>query len=176
MPHRWLADLWKYGFTAAQRARSRDAERYAQALDVYGRALADLPAAEARVAAERVLASPRFIRTLPWQGPPAPHPELAPALGEFFRRVQRVEVPGGDQRADAAELEPFEWDAGYLRLGTDGEHTHLAVRPGDEAIYVLADDVPSAERVESVFVTVYHWVLWLERTGELMAERDPPTA
>ena len=172
----WLSDLWKYGFTRTQRARSRGAERYAQALAAYEQELADLPAADARVAAEQVLASPRFISVFPWTVAAAPGPELAPTLTEFFRRIQRVEVPGGERRADAAELEPLDWAAGYLRLGADGEHAHIAVRAGDEAIYVLADDAPSDDRVESVFATVYHWVLWLERSEELLAESDPPAA
>jgi hypothetical protein len=87
-----------------------------------------------------------------------------------------VEVPGGERRADAAGRVRLEWAPEYLRLGTDGEHTHFAIRRGDEAIYVLADDVPSDERVESVFATVHHWLLWLEHNEELLAEPDPPAA
>src|SRR5687768_5051754 len=116
----WLSDVWKYGFTAAQRARSRGVERYVQAIAAYERELAGLPAREARAAAERVLAAPGFTRGIPWRPPPPPHPELAPVLGEFFRTIQRVEVRNGERYADLAELAPFEWGPGYLRLGTDG--------------------------------------------------------
>jgi hypothetical protein len=172
----WLSDLWKYGFTPTQRARSLDAERYAQALAAYEEELAALSAPDAHMAAERVLAKPRFIRVVRWGALPTRRPEFAPALRAFFERIQRVEVPRGEQRADVAEIEPLEWAPGYLRLGTDSEHTHLAIRPGDEAIYVLADDVPSADRVESVFATIYHWVLWLERNEELLADSEPPAA
>ena len=170
----WLSDLWKYGFTPTQRACGRDAERFAHALAAYEQELAALSGPDARVAAESVLAKPRFIRVVRWSAPPTPRRELAPALRAFFGSVQRVE--GGEQELDAAEIERLEWAPGYLRLGTDSEHTHLAIRPGDEAIYVLADDVPSADRVESVFATVYHWVLWLERKGELLADSEPPAA
>ena len=172
----WLSDLWKYGFTPEQRAASRAAELYVQAIGVYERELAALTAAEAQAAAEQVLAAPRFIRATPWHDAPRPQTELAPTLREFFHRIRRVEGSNGDRYADIAELEPLEWAPGYLRLGTDVEHTHVAIRPGDESIYVLADDVPSDERVESVFATVYHWILWLERKEELLAEPDPPEA
>ena len=172
----WLSDLWKHGFTAAQRARSRGVERYVQGLDAYERELAALSAAAARARAEHVLGAPRFIRVVPWESPPPPRPELAPELGAFFRRVRRVEALAGARHADAAELAPLEWDPQYLLLGPDGEHTHLAVRPGDEAVYELADDVPRDEAVEQTFATVYHWVLWLEHSEELPAEPDPPVA
>lgn len=172
----WLSDVWKYGFTPTQRARSRDAERFAQALAACEQELAALSALDASASAERVLASPRFIRAVSWSTPPAPRQELAPALRSFFSRVRRVELPGGEPHADAATIEPLGWAPGYLKLGTVDEHTHLAIRPGDESIYILADDVPGADRVESVFATVYHWVLWLERRGELLAKSGPPAA
>jgi hypothetical protein len=171
----WLSDLWKYGITPEQRVRSHAAEHHVQAIGAYERELATLSAAEARTAAERVLVAPRFVRATPWDDSP-PHPELAPALREFFRRFRTVEVAEGEQCADIAELAPLEWAPGYLRLGTDGEHTHLAVRPGDECIYVLADDVGHEERVDATFATVYHWILWLERNEELLAAPDPPAA
>jgi hypothetical protein len=172
----WLSDLWKYGFTAEQRAASRAAEHYVQALEAYERELALLTPAEARAAAERVLAAPRFVRVTPWQDAPPPLTELAPALREFFQRIRLVEAPESERYADIADLAPLEWAPGYLRLGTDLEHTHVAIRPDDESIYVLADDVPGDERVESTFATVYHWILWLERKEELLAEPGPPAA
>jgi hypothetical protein len=172
----WLSDLWKYGFTAKQRAASRDAERYSRALTAYEGELAALTPAEARAAAERVLAAPRFIRTTPWHDAPPPHTELAPVLREFFQRIRLVEGPEAERCADAAALPLLEWAPGYLSLGTAGEHTHVAIRPGDESIYLLADDVPHDERVELVFATVYHWILWLERTEELLREPGPPAA
>jgi len=76
----WLSDLWKYGLTSTQRARSRDAERHTRALAAYEQELAALPRADARVAAERILANPRFIRVVRWSTPPVPPPKLAPAL------------------------------------------------------------------------------------------------
>ena len=146
------------------------------ALEAYERELATLPAPEARAAAERVLAAPRFLRVTRWQGPPLPHPALAPMLAAFFQVIQRVDVPDREECADAAEIRPLEWAPGYLYLGSDGEHTHLAVREGDESIYVLTDDVPDDDQVETVFSTVYHWVLWLERKESLLAEFNQATA
>jgi len=172
----WLSDLWKYGFTADQRARSRAAERYVQALDAYERELDGLSAEHARAAAERVLAAPRFIRVVRWAVPQAPRAELAPTIREFFRGVQRIEVPDGESYVDITELAPVEWAPGYLFLGRDGEHTHIAVRSGDEGVYVMADDVPPEQARDTVLPTVYHYVLWLERSEELLAEPDPTRA
>ena len=172
----WLSDLWKYGVTSEQRARSRGAERYAHAIAAYEEELAALSAPEARARAERVIAAPRFIRVVPWTVPRPTHPELAPVLDAFFRSVQRVEVPRGGAYADVTELAPLGWAPGFLYLGPDDEHTHLAVRPRDEAVYILGDDVPDAERVFTVFATVYHWVLYLERREELLSAPDPPAA
>jgi len=172
----WLSDLWRFGFSTSERTRGRAVKRYLRALEAYERELAALPAPEARAAAERVLAAPRFLRVTRWQDPPPPRPELAPALGEFFQVIQRVEVPGREECADISELQPVEWAPEYLYLGTDGEHTHLGVRAGDESIYVLTDDVPDEDRVESVFGSIYHWVLWLERKESLLAEFNQSTA
>jgi hypothetical protein len=170
----WLSDLWKYGFTADQRAQSRAAERYAQAIDAYERELDGLSAEQAGAAAERVLAAPRFIRIVRRQVPQPPPGKLAPTIREFFRGVQRIEVPDGESYVDITELAPLEWAPGYLFLGRDGEHTHIAVRPGDEGVYVMADDVPPEKARDTVLPTVYHYVLWLERGAELLTEPDPP--
>ena len=173
----WLSDLLKYGFTAEQRAASRASERYVQTLEAYERELASLTQAEAQAAAERVLAGSRFVRATPRHDVPARHTELAPTLREFFERFSRLEVAKGGAHADIAELRPLDWAPGYLSLGATGvEHTHLAIRPRDESIYILADDVPIHQRTESTFPTIYHWILWLERTEELLAKPDPPTA
>ena len=167
----WLSDLWRYGFSStAVRTRGRAVDRYLRALEAYERELAALPAADARAAAEQVLAAPRFLRVTRRQDPPALPPELAPTLREFFHVIQRVDVPGREEAADISDVRPVEWAPGYLYVGTDGEHTHLAVRAGDESVYVLTDDVPDDDRVESVFHTIYHWVLWLERKESLLAE------
>jgi hypothetical protein len=171
----WLFDLWKYGFTDEQRTRSRAAERYAQALDEYERELDGLSAQKARAAAERVLAAPRFIRVVRWPMPQAPRGRLAPLLREFFGGVQRIEAPHGESYVDITELAPLAWASGYLCLGRVDEHTHIAVRPGDEGVYVMADDVPAEEALDTVLPTVYHYVLWLEHSEGLLAEPDPPS-
>ena len=172
----WLSDRWKYGFTAAQRARSHAAERYVEAITAYEKELGKLSAAEARLQAERVLMAPRLLRVVPWESPPPSRPQLAGSLDEFFRGIRCVEALRGMPRADAADLAPLGWAPGYLGLGPSEEHTHLAVRAGDESIYVIADDVPPEQRIDRVFATVYHWILWLERDQELLAEPDPPGA
>lgn len=172
----WLSDVWKYGFTAAQRARGRRAERYVHAITTYEQGLAALSATEARAQAERVLAASQRLRVVPWRSTPPSRRELTASLGEFFRGVRCVEELSGMPSADAAELAPLAWAPGYWSLGPNDEHTHLAVRPGDESIYVLADDVSGDERVEQRFATVYHWVLWLQRDRDLLAAPDPPAA
>ena len=172
----WLSKLWKYGFTAQQRAQSRSAERYVQAIGAYEEEVNALSATEARARAERVLAAPRFIRVVRWPTAGPTRPDFAPVLGAFFHTIQRVEAPDGGSCADAAKLAPLDWAPGFMGLGPDDEHAHIAVRQHDEAIYVLGDDVAEAERIFMVLPTVYHWILYFERRAELLAEQDPPVA
>ena len=39
-----------------------------------------------------------------------------------------------------------------------------------------ADDEPPERALDTVLPTVYHYVLWLERSEELLAEPDVPSA
>jgi len=175
----WLADVWKHGLTPTQRALSRVVERYAAAVAAYERELATLPAAAAREHAGHVLAASPFVRGLAWAGAPAPLLAAGLTAGqlEFFRQFRRVEAaPTGEPYVDAQELAPYEWEPAYLRVGQDSEHAHLAVRPGDEVLYVVADDEPPERAPSQSFPTLYHWVLWLHRRGELMGESGVPTA
>lgn len=174
----WLANLWRYGVTPAQRSSSRAAERYAAAISAYERELETLPAAAAREQAERVLTASPFVRGVAWRdGPALLVGDLAPAQREFFRRLRRVEaVRNGAPYVDAEELAPFAGYPGYLCLGQDDEHAYLAVRPGDEALYVVADDEPPERAPSHRFPTLHHWVLWVHRSEELLAEPDAPAA
>jgi hypothetical protein len=174
----WLADLWRYGVTPAQRAASRDAERYAAGISAYERELDTLSAAAARQRAELVLTASPFVRGVAWRDGPVPLVgDLASGQQEFFRRLRRVEAARhGEPYVDAEELAPYAGHPGYLRLGQDDEHAYLAVRPGDEALYVIADDEPLERAPSHRFPTLHHWVLWLHRSEELLAEPGAPAA
>ena len=172
----WLSELWRYGFSTSERTRGRAVKRYLRASTRTSGSSPHCP--RPRPVRPRSACLPRRAFSASPGGRPRPRraPNSPPALGEFFHVIQRVEVPGREECADISELQPVEWAPEHLYLGIDGEHTHLAVRAGDESIYVLTDAVPDEDRVESVFGSIYHWVLWLERKESLLAEFNQSTA
>jgi hypothetical protein len=159
----WFADL------QATWAESRRTKRYMRELDALDAEIASMSLAQARASAVRVLAAPRFVKATKWSSRPKLHADLGPVLREFFTDIQVVEIPESEQCADVALLEPFDFVDGFLNLGSDGEHTHLAIKPGDDAIYIVADDTEE-DHVSDTYASVYHWIVYIERREGLLAE------
>lgn len=159
----WFSDL------QAKWTERRLTATYMRDLDALETQVAAMPLSEVRAEARHILASPRHLRAGRWSGEPALHPELAPLLRAFFSEYQVVEIPDSEQCADVSQLEPFDFIEGYLNLGTDGEHTHLAIKPGDESIYIVADDTDE-DHVSDMYATVYHWIVFIERREQRLTE------
>jgi hypothetical protein len=173
----WLSDLWHYGFTPAQRKRSRAVERYVQQLGDYERTLAQVSLADARAQADHLLATPTYFRTIPWdRALEAPPVDLAPGLRTVFTSLRRIEALNGEPYIDVAELAPYQWASGYWQLGTDSEHAFLVVRPAEETVYVFDETEPPDPNRAQRFPSVHHWLLWLHRSGELLAASRNPAA
>ena len=173
----WLADLWRYGFTAKQRHASRAAERYAEAIRAYERELAQVPLTEARARAEGVLAAATQVRVTPADQSAAMQlGHLAPGQQDVFGRARRVQALNGEPYVDAAEVKPYEWDNRLVQLGLDSEHAYIVARPGEEAVFVVDEtEELNLERAQR-FPSLYHWILWLNRSSELLHELDEPAA
>jgi hypothetical protein len=173
----WLSDLWRYGFTAEQRRRSRAAEHYVAAIAAYERGLAELPLAEARAEAERLLAEAKYFRVVPWEGAPEALPvDLAPSLRAVFARVRRVEAQRGEPYLDGADVGPYEWAPQYRQLGRDSEHAYVVVRPNEEMVYIFDETERPDPATAQRFNSVYHWLLWFHRSEQLLTEFAAPAA
>ena len=169
----WLSDLWRHGFTAGQRRASRAAGRYAAAIGAYERELVHVPLDEARGRAEAVLAAALHVRVTPADPVAAAQlGELAPVQQSVFSRARRIQALNGEPYVDAAEVRPYEWDGGLVQLGVDSEHAYIVTRPGAEPVYVV--DETEALNLEQAqrFPSLHHWILWLNRSGELFRERS----
>lgn len=171
----WLSDLWRYGFTAEQRRLSRAAEYYSRSIAAYEEELQRLPVDQAQRQAAQLLAAPSTIRLQRWPGPTTTDvARLTAHQQRVFGQSRRIEALQGEPYVDAAELAPYEWESSLLRIGRDSEHAYIVVRSGEETVYVVDEtedlDLAKAQR----FPTLAHWVLWLNRSGELLAGRDDP--
>jgi hypothetical protein len=167
----WLRERWNYGLTADTRRRMHEFERrYGQQLD-YEAQLQALPIESARREAMRLLAATALLVATPVEGAPTKVSRLAPELRDFFSRYRRVQTTNGAIYADAGTIEPCGWRAGFLEIGACDGHVHLMVRPGEEAVYEVADDVAAHEQVLATFPSIHHWVLALH-FGEELAEGD----
>lgn len=148
------------------------AERYCANIDQFERELATLPFEAARSRAEQLLARSTFLRTITWDSDPPVRTDLAPEVGSFVHRIRRIEaIENRDERyIDSSDISPFTWLPEYLCFGMDDEHIHVALRPNDETIYLLADDVSMKEALQSTLPTVYHWILYCDRSQELLSD------
>ena len=108
--------------------------------------------------------------------PPIPPVELAPELRAVVVSVRRIEAPSGEPYIDARELAPYEWAPEYWRLGTDSEHAIVLVRPAQETMYIFDETEPVDPDRAQRFPSVHHWLLWLHRSGELLAASREPVA
>jgi hypothetical protein len=169
----WLRDLWKYGFTRSMRRQSRAAERYTNAILAFEAHVRTLPLAVARHDAAQALAATNLLDIrLAVGGLPATAAALGPAYREFFASHGRVGSADGSSFVDVLAIDVFDWAPGFLVVGQDDEHRHVMARPGDDAVYLVADDVPVEEMIEAQFPSVHHWVLALLRSEELLAAQD----
>ena len=165
----WLSDLWKYGPTARIRAQSREAERYVEEILAYEKSLRTLGPAEAKSSAGQVLATSQYLRVTKAEGASSEHvASLGRTYQEFFGQYGRVECSDGESYVDVAEIQLCPWATEYIRLGSNDEHTHVMARPDDDVVYVVADDVDAETMLESQFPTIFHWLLAMQRSDELL--------
>jgi len=166
----WLSDIFTLGLTPQQRAKSRATASYVAALEDYERRLALLPVNVAEREAVPVLERSRFLRTEMPSGRVDAPPSLHETLRASYVRFGRVESARGESYLDCGAARPLEWRPELIRLGQQYTHTHLVVSPGSERILVVADDEDVTASPESEYLSVWHWVLWLERNEQLLAE------
>jgi hypothetical protein len=98
--------------------------------------------------------------------------ELSPSIRNFFQDYPKVILTTDDVAISVGDVCRYAHDGQFLLLGSDGEHTHLVARPNDDRVYVVADDVPKESQIEGEFPTIYHWIVWVNKRGELTQVAD----
>jgi hypothetical protein len=169
----WLRKRWKYGLTEKSRRRMRAFERRYEQERVYETQLQHLPIESARREALRLLATTALLKVTPASEPLPPLvTTLGPELRDFFARYRRVEVTNGAVFVDVATVAPCAWWAGWIEIGSFDGHVHLMVRPGDDKVFEVADDIDERERVIGSYPSIHHWILAVHFAEELADAGD----
>jgi hypothetical protein len=141
-----------------------------EAFDDWEDNLMPLPVEEARRRATALLGNPDRFRC---EEAPLTDEDrrklasLAPLLREFLERYSRVRAVEDCQQV-SRELKV--WDGQFLALGGDVGFAQLLVKPGDEAIYEVAEWTEGPEP-DHVCDSIYHYLLYVDR----MNQKDRPT-
>ena len=121
---------------------------------------------EAKRLTSELLADGRHVRA--FRSPTSDEEEvllepLPTELKHLLSDYAAIELVYGDQRISRGDLGASTVQAGFIKVGRDMEFAEVAVRPGDEAIYVLAPGEDPALEAP----TIYHWLVLLWRlTGD----------
>jgi xanthosine utilization system XapX-like protein len=173
---------WGIAHSLRSSSASFDAKGFVAALTALEREVAALSAPQARAEAERLLTDSPHLKVYAARGDADPASRrlaaLAPLQREVLSRYERAGVVGGEKYVAANEVEPYEYDAAYVRLGpasTDG-HVDVVTRPGEETIYELANDEMGPERVQLTTPSIYHWLVYLHREAELQEQYSRTTS
>jgi hypothetical protein len=169
----WLRERWKYGLTDKSRRRMRAFERQFEIERAYEAELQHLPIVSARREALRLLAATALLKVTPASEPQPPLvATLGPELRDFFALYRRVEVTNGAIFVDVADIEPCAWWEGGIEIGAFDGHVHLMVRPGDDKVFEVADDIDERERVIGSYPSIHHWILAVHYAEELADAGD----
>ena len=84
---------------------------------------------------------------------------LGPALRQFFSRFERVTEIRGETSLDRSEIGPSALRDGFIKVGTDMEHTEIVARPKEDLIYVIDGTEPEGSQLDEGFPTIYHYLV-----------------
>lgn len=145
-----------------------------------------LPVEEAKRRAEVLLADRTRFECQ--EAPPQPSEavrlqELAPQVRSVFEGYSRVHLLPGGFNLERRAIEPSLMGHDLIVIGFSGrEHEHLAVRPGEEAVFYVVEDGGENDEQPWIhaFSSVYHCVLYFDREWELLfsqseSRQRPPT-
>jgi hypothetical protein len=114
---------------------------------------------QARDLVERAMADETRYRVTPGS-PAAPEclDRLPNLMQEFFRRYQRIASQQVSTDLDRTEVRPSSILPGYTVIGSDTEHTEIAVRGREETIHILETDIEPSRQEGERFPTIYHYL------------------
>ena len=84
---------------------------------------------------------------------------LGPALRQFFSRFESVKEIRGETALDRGEIGPSTLREGFVKVGTDIEHTEIVARAKEDMIYVIDGTEPIDFQLEEGFPTIYHYLV-----------------
>lgn len=98
----------------------------------------------------RILESPALGDSLPLQGT---------VLRKFFLRFETVREIKGDTCLDRNHIGISALREGFLKIGTDMEHTEIVAKPNEDTIYIIDGTEPKDQPLEEGFPTIYHYIV-----------------
>ena len=84
--------------------------------------------------------------------------KLGPVFREFFSHFESVEEVNGDFAVSRQSVADSALRPGFLKVGSDFEHSELVVRPGEDRVFIVTD----SEHVLDGLPTIYHNIYLLE--------------
>jgi hypothetical protein len=125
--------------------------------------LKNLSVEEAKSKAEDILSNPiSAIEAIENSNRDVNLDQLAPLVGNFFRRYQKVlsEITG--PQLGHEYIKAFELKQGFIKIGQDDEHTAIVIEPNKEMIYEFDEDSLGEERRPTTFPTIYHYIIYVD--------------
>lgn len=98
----------------------------------------------------RILENPELGDSLLLQGP---------VLRKFFLRFETVREIKGDTCLDRNHIGISALREGFLKIGTDMEHTEIVAKPNEDTIYIIDGTEPKDQPLEEGFPTIYHYIV-----------------
>lgn len=121
--------------------------------------LNQLSNSEAERRARELLANPRkFAVTAGGPFERTAAPDLGGAAAALFRDYSSIRSVAGELHLSRELIAPSALKPGFLRIGTDIEHTEMAVMPGADPVYEL-DELSRGESPTPTYRTVFHLIV-----------------
>jgi hypothetical protein len=98
----------------------------------------------------RIVENPTLGDSLPLHGP---------GLQKFFCRFEIVREIKGETFLDRNQIATSTLREGFLRIGTDLEHTEIVARANEDTIYIIDGSEPEDQALEESFPTIYHYII-----------------
>ena len=95
-----------------------------------------------------------------------PISNLSNELQDFFAVYGEITAKDDEAIICRKEIQPYKRDKSFIWLGQDGEHTHLVAKPNEDAVYIVADDVPKAQQIEDQFPSIFHYIVFVNRRSQ----------
>jgi len=160
-----------FGFVRVMKVWKHSGELYEQ-IEAEMRAVRSLSRREAEEKALGLLTNGKHYRIVENPVSKDSLPALGPELQKFFSRFEEASEIRGETNLNRNAIGPSSLREGFLKIGTDIEHTEIVVRPHEDGIYIIDGTEPEDQAVEESFETIYHYLA----AGHSKRQGDESTA